>query len=273
MDGNRRFAKKLRQDKKVGHMMGWIALESALEWCLQLGIKVVTIYAFSIENFKRDPDEVSYLFEMMIEKFAYFATQNDFVERHQIRIRVMGDVSMLPIPVQRAAYEVERSTRHNHGAILNICIPYTARHEMREAVMTVRRELAMSPGGAALEDACDVSFLTRAVEAALQTASCPPVDILLRTSGEHRLSDFLLWQVVDRAQLAFVDASWPEFAFHTFLPTLLDYQLKRLAAAPLGSAPPPPPPPVLSKRIPWDPSRYSPQVLLTEAAIEGGEAR
>ncbi|KNE68887.1 di-trans,poly-cis-decaprenylcistransferase [Allomyces macrogynus ATCC 38327] len=215
MDGNRRFAKKIHRDKRHGHYLGWLALESALDWCLQLGVQCVTVYAFSIENFKRDQDEVAYLFAMMIDKLALLSTESELVERHQIRIRILGDVRLLPINVQRAAAEAERRTCHHAGAILNICIPYTSRHEILTAVSLARVSSTSDP--------------IAAVAQHLGTAGCPPLDLLVRTSGEHRLSDFLMWQASEKCLLRFVSPAWPEFGFWTFWPSLVEYQLAQVA--------------------------------------------
>ncbi|KAI9219619.1 putative undecaprenyl diphosphate synthase-domain-containing protein [Blastocladiella britannica] len=287
MDGNRRFAKRRARDSKYGHLLGWTALQSSLEWCLDLGVRVVTVYAFSIENFKRDPEEVKYLFDMMIDKLQLLSTESELVERHRIRIRICGQVSLLPLPVQQAAYDAERRTARHSGAILNICIPYTSRNEMAHAVSRVRSaretcsiaptpprspfERAPTPSSSALatdppsverdspdgsrEDLSDLSpaeldAMTRQVEAKLYTAGCPPVDILLRTSGECRLSDFLLWQVCRSTTLQFVAPSWPEFSFWTFLPCLLDFQLARLGRSAQ------PPAFTFPTQLTWDPSRY-----------------
>ncbi|KAJ3364543.1 cis-prenyltransferase [Allomyces javanicus] len=217
MDGNRRFAKKIHRDKRHGHYLGWLALESALDWCLQLGVQCVTVYAFSIENFKRDQDEVAYLFAMMIEKLALLSTESELVERHQIRIRILGDVRLLPINVQRAAAEAERRTCHHAGAILNICIPYTSRNEILTAVALARA------------DPSPTLDPTTAVAHHLGTAGCPPLDLLVRTSGEHRLSDFLMWQASEQCLLKFVAPAWPEFGFWTFWPSLVEYQLAQVA--------------------------------------------
>ncbi|ORZ39800.1 Decaprenyl diphosphate synthase-like protein [Catenaria anguillulae PL171] len=235
MDGNRRYAKRQNQPKQVA-----LPLLAS-----RPGVRVVTIYAFSIENFKRDQDEVDYLFAMMIDKLQVLSTESKLVERYRIRIRILGDVTLLPVDVQRAAYEAERRTSGYCGAVLNICIPYTSRFDMSHAVRT-------------RDEMYDLQGITRSVEQALQTSECPPVDILVRTSGEHRLSDFLMWQVCGDggkshdagALLEFVAKSWPEFSFWQFLPTLVDYQVSVLGQQRARKSF------QFPNGLPWDPTRF-----------------
>nr|KAJ3422699.1 hypothetical protein HK105_006873 [Polyrhizophydium stewartii] len=217
MDGNRRFARKLNLQPGDGHRLGFKRLEETLDWCMQLGIQVVTVYAFSIENFKRPKDEVDILMDLAERKFAEFATKSDLIEKHGISVRVVGNVDMLPERVYRAACKVTAETRQNTKAILNICCPYTARNEMANAISEV-------VAGAQRGDIRDTDICEEAIEKCLYTEDCPPVDILVRTSGEARLSDFLLWQVSRDCMMHFLDILWPEFSFWDMLPILLNFQ-------------------------------------------------
>eukprot|EP00232_Nephroselmis_pyriformis_P011710 CAMPEP_0182894196 /NCGR_PEP_ID=MMETSP0034_2-20130328/24932_1 /TAXON_ID=156128 /ORGANISM="Nephroselmis pyriformis, Strain CCMP717" /LENGTH=223 /DNA_ID=CAMNT_0025027971 /DNA_START=69 /DNA_END=736 /DNA_ORIENTATION=- len=216
MDGNRRFADKRHISRGSGHLAGYKTMIDSLEWCLDLGITCVSVYAFSIENFKRSPEEVECLMGMAAEKLDMILQERELVDRHGVRVMVLGDLSLLPPGVQRAAARVMHATRHNSRGTLNICLSYTSRHEMAHAVGTVRR--AVSEGRL---HPTDVSAAV--LERCLYTGRCPPVDVLIRTSGETRLSDFLLWQS-SHALLVFTDVMWPELSFWDLVRAVVEYQ-------------------------------------------------
>ncbi|KAJ3407394.1 hypothetical protein HDV05_005472 [Chytridiales sp. JEL 0842] len=218
MDGNRRFARTRGMHVSKGHTQGFHKLEETLDWCLSLGVKMVTTFAFSTENFKRDPDEVRLLMDLAKEKFEEFATKSDLIAKYGIAIRIFGDVSLLPIDVQLAASRAVFMTRKNTNAILNICIPYTSREEIALAMRSVVE--AVELGDLLPTDVCE-----ELIELSLFTGGCPPVDMIVRTSGEVRLSDFLLWQASDNCHIHFVDALWPDFSFWDMLSALLKYQM------------------------------------------------
>ncbi|KAJ3167992.1 hypothetical protein HDU88_001939 [Geranomyces variabilis] len=219
MDGNRRYARKAGVQTGVGHAMGSKKLEETLEWCLRLGVKVVTVYAFSIENFKRPSAEVDVLMDLASRKLEEFSNNSAFITKHSIRIKVLGDVSLLPLHVRTAAARAERSTRHHAGAVLNIACPYTSRHEMATAVALAAR--GVREARLDVEDV-DEELLDRL----MMTGGDPQLDVLVRTSGEKRLSDFLLWQVSKSCRVHFLDVLWPDFTFWDMLPVLLAYQVQ-----------------------------------------------
>ncbi|KAJ1556134.1 hypothetical protein HK405_006458 [Cladochytrium tenue] len=242
MDGNRRFARaRGLGDPSRGHVEGFRSLEETLDWCLSLGVRAVTVFAFSIENFSRDPREVEFLMALVKEKFDEFAQKADIIERHRIAVRVIGNLDLLPPDVLLAASRAVLMTRHNTGAILNVCIPYTSRDELAAAARDVAAGLRAghilpedllpstsdndrddSGGGSGARIASPSPLF----DACLLDARSPPLDILVRTSGEARMSDFLLWQTATSgAALHFVNALWPDFSFWTALPALLRYQL------------------------------------------------
>ncbi|KAJ3016030.1 hypothetical protein HKX48_004248 [Thoreauomyces humboldtii] len=221
MDGNRRYAQKVGVKPGVGHAAGSKKLEETLEWCMNLGIQVVTVYAFSIENFKRPKEEVDVLMDLACRKLQDFADNRQapsrLVEKYSIRVKVLGDRSLLPPHVQNAARQAEASTKHHTRAVLNICCPYTSRHEMATAVASAVREVR--EGRCAVEDIDE-----RMIDAYMGTGGDPDLDLLVRTSGEKRLSDFLLWQVSKPCQTHFLDVLWPDFTFWNMLPILLSFQ-------------------------------------------------
>lgn len=189
MDGNRRFANKAQLGSvTAGHVRGFDKLAEALQWCLDLGIEEVTVYAFSIENFKRQQNEVDTLMEMAREKFERLMEEKDRLNERGICIRMVGNWSLLPLDLQKCMADAMLLTRDNSRATLNVAFSYTSRDEITESVAACvdgvhRNEL--QPG-----DISD-SLIRRCMYTGLSTDP----DLLVRTSGESRLSDFLLWQV------------------------------------------------------------------------------
>eukprot|EP01137_Pigoraptor_chileana_P006056 Opistho-2@49960 len=216
MDGNRRYAQKVHVDKARGHALGFDKLEETLELCLDLGVQIVTVYAFSIENFKRSKDEVDALMMLAKDKFVKLAEHSDVIARHGVSIRVLGDVAMLPLDVQEAVARAVTMSKCNNRAVLNVCFPYTSRHEITLAA----RDIAKGVAAGAIECSdVDGALLSRC----LYTADSPDPDLLVRTSGESRLSDFLLWQTTYSC-VDFLDVLWPEFSLRHLFLSVLHYQ-------------------------------------------------
>ena len=216
MDGNRRFARKTQVPRIRGHELGFEKLEETLEWCLDLGIEVVTVYAFSIENFKRSPEEVDGLMELAKEKFDKLIQHDEMIQRHGVCVRVLGDHTLLRADVREAMGRACELSKHNTRAVLNVCFPYTARHEIAHAVQEVAR--GVERGELEAEDVNE-----ELIERCLYTRECGEADLVVRTSGEVRLSDFLLWQS-SYACLSFLDVLWPEFGLTHLCGSILAYQ-------------------------------------------------
>ena len=216
MDGNRRYAVKNSMAKTEGHVKGFDKLAETLEWCLDLGITEVTVYAFSIENFKRSPDEVNCLLELSRQKFARLLKEKDLINKHGVCVRILGDVSRLPDDLQSLLAEAVSISANNKRAILNVCFSYTARDDMCMAM----RELAsgVKEGHIKKSDISEDLF-----EKCLYTSHCREVDLLIRTSGEIRLSDFLMWESAFSC-LAFVKVLWPDFSIWHLYSSILHYQ-------------------------------------------------
>nr|AJU57197.1 dehydrodolichyl diphosphate synthase [Dunaliella viridis] len=242
MDGNRRYAEKRHLQRIEGHRYGYEQLISALEWCLELGVKCVSVYAFSIDNFKRSSREVELLMHLAEQKLGIMMQEQAVLARHGVQVRVVGDLSLAPPGVQRAAATVMRATQHHTKAVLNICFSYTSSQEILQALdqtapahsshaKWVARCQCSSGGSTAckLEQASmlgidvDARGSNCAWEDGLYTQGCPPVDLLIRTSGETRLSDFMLWQC-RHAHLVFTPVLWPDFGFLDLLSALVGYQ-------------------------------------------------
>jgi len=193
MDGNRRYARSQRQAVQQGHSAGFVALRGILEVCLRLGVKCVSAYAFSIENFKREKEEVDALMKLAEEKLEELCRHGDLLEEYGVRLNVIGKVELLPESVQHAVRKAECMTKHNDRAILNLCMPYTARDEIATAVQSAVHEALQS----STPDRLPSTITERDIASHLMTtrAGSPPLDVLVRTSGVKRLSDFMLWQL------------------------------------------------------------------------------
>ncbi|XP_024241767.2 dehydrodolichyl diphosphate synthase complex subunit DHDDS isoform X2 [Oncorhynchus tshawytscha] len=187
MDGNRRYARKRQVERQEGHTQGFDKLAETLRWCLNLSIHEVTVYAFSIENFKRSKDEVDGLMELAKQKFIRLLEEQDNLEKHGVCIRVLGDLTLLPLDLQQHIARAVVATRTHNKCFLNVCFAYTSRHEIANAV----GEMAWGVEQGLIKSS-DVSeaLLSRC----LYSSNSPNPDLLIRTSGEVRLSDFLLWQ-------------------------------------------------------------------------------
>ncbi|KAI6139393.1 putative undecaprenyl diphosphate synthase-domain-containing protein [Pisolithus tinctorius] len=222
MDGNRRYARRLGKEGKQGHGDGFRALLRVLELCLRLRIHCVTVYAFAIDNFNRQKDEVDALMEMAEMRLVEIAEKGHLLDRYGVRLNVLGKRSLLPPNVQVAIEKAEYMTRHNKAAILNVCAPYSSKHEITTAVESAVRE-ALESGD------MDGSTITEdTIEAQLSTSlvGSPPLDVFVRTSGVKRLSAFLTWQCNENTQIHMVDTYWPDFGLRDFIPILLQYQRK-----------------------------------------------
>ncbi|KAJ8654688.1 di-trans,poly-cis-decaprenylcistransferase [Lichtheimia ornata] len=219
LDGNRRFARKAgAESTKFGHYEGFRQLQMVLDFCMRLGIEAVTVYAFSIENFKRSADEVDYLMQLFREVFTSFCDKNELVDKYEIGIHFCGNRSLLPPDVAELTRKVEARTQHHKTRIFNICCPYTSRDEITTAIRENVRSVEQKQRS--IED-----INKETLESQMFTSASPPLEILIRTSGEIRLSDFLLWQSSDQCQIQFVECYWPEFSLWKFLPILLEYQI------------------------------------------------
>ncbi|KZT23921.1 Di-trans-poly-cis-decaprenylcistransferase [Neolentinus lepideus HHB14362 ss-1] len=223
MDGNRRYARRKHAKVQQGHSDGFLALRRMLEICLKLGVRCVTAYAFSIENFKRSPEEVGALMSLAEEKLQELCQHGGLLQQHGVRLNVLGRKELLPERVQIAARRAEEMTRQNDRAILNLCMPYTSRDEITTAIeSTINDALA--------EDRSPASLSESDIDDHLMTST--PPDVLVRTSGVKRLSDFLLWQCCEDTQIQFTATYWPDFGLLDFIPIILDYQRKVWSRAP-----------------------------------------
>ncbi|RIA93268.1 Uncharacterized protein C4D7.04c [Glomus cerebriforme] len=219
MDGNRRFARKINVQTTEGHYMGFVKMEEVLDICLQLGIKAVTVYAFSIENFKRPKEEVDALMQLAKTKLIELC-QSQMVKKYGVCVRILGNMSYVSQDLRNVIEEAIEMTKDNDRSILNVCFSYTSRDEITNSVKSIVKMVENKQ--IQIEDIDE-----NLIEQCLFTHGCPPLEILIRTSGEIRLSDFLLWQCHQNCYIHFENCYWPEFSIWKMLQIILEYQLTK----------------------------------------------
>ena len=200
MDGNGRWAAQRHLPRAAGHRAGVEAVRSVTRAARAMGLEALTLYAFSSENWRRPEDEVGALMKLL-----KFFIRNDLAElvRENVRLRVLGDYRRFPADVVELVDDALARTAANTGPILAIALNYGAQAEL---VTAARRLAERAAHGGLAPETIDAA----AIEAELETRDLPPLDLLIRTSGEQRLSNFLLWQAA-YAELLFVDTLWPDF--------------------------------------------------------------
>ena len=213
MDGNGRWATKRGLPRSAGHRAGMEALRDLITASSELGIEALTLYAFSTENWKRPRDEVGTPFSLVVE---YFTREISELHEKGVRIRVLGDMSRVPQKARAALMRAEDMTHDNRGLKLNLAINYGARAELVRAARALAEDV--SNGGMA-PDAIDEA----AVSSRLYTSGQPDVDLLIRTGGEMRLSNFLLYQSA-YAELLFTDTLFPDFDKAHYLDAIREFQ-------------------------------------------------
>jgi len=213
MDGNGRWAKKNKLKVAMGHRAGTEALRGIIRNSSDIGIEVLSLYAFSTENWKRSKTEVDALMSLLLE---FFASEIDELDEKNVRIRILGEKETLPPEQRQALIDAEARTFDNTGLKLNIAINYGGRAEIARAARLLARETA---DGLLLPEAIDEA----AVADRLYTAGLPDVDLLIRTSGEMRLSNFLLWQCA-YAEFVFPKKLWPDFTLQDYHECIAQYQ-------------------------------------------------
>lgn len=216
MDGNRRYANKQHVEKVQGHMKGFDKLAEALQWCLDLGIPEVTVYAFSIENFKRTKEEVNGLMELARQKFQRLLDEKDKLMEHGVCVRIIGNLELIPNDVRKLIAEAMIITKNNNKAFLNVAFAYTSRDEITHAIKDILRGVNDAD---LLPEDINEDLITKC----LYTYNSPDPDLLIRTSGEVRLSDFLMWQVSNSC-IYFADVLWPEFSAWDLFSAVFYYQ-------------------------------------------------
>ncbi len=213
MDGNGRWAKKRGLPRSAGHSAGADNLKKIVTECNKMGVRYVTVYAFSTENWKRPKDEVDYLMGLLLD---YLRDAENSLAGENVVVRAIGSRKELSEEIQRQIIKTENFTKNNTGVTLNIALNYGSREEITHAVQKIALDAA---AGTLNPD----SITEDTISGALYTAGQPEVDLLIRTSGELRLSNFMLWQI-SYAELWFTDKNWPDFSIKDLHSAILDYQ-------------------------------------------------
>ncbi|TFG04732.1 MAG: di-trans,poly-cis-decaprenylcistransferase [Promethearchaeota archaeon] len=196
LDGNRRFSRAHGLEIWAGHKLGARKVEEVLGYLWELGVRILTLYVFSIENFNRSQEEVDHIMKLAEQKFTELLT-HPLIYKYKVRIRAIGRKQMLPSGVQEAIGKLEEATKDFHDYFLNVAIAYGGRAEIIDAIKKMVKQE-------------DVENITEEIfEKYLYTAGLPNPDLIIRTSGEVRISGFLLWQAA-YSELYFADIYWPE---------------------------------------------------------------
>ena len=221
MDGNRRFAKKHGLAQYYGHFRGADTTEKVLDWSFDLGIKQLTVYAFSTENFDRENEEKNKLFELIGIKFEKICT-DERTHKRRMRVRVLGNIEMLPTQLKSSAKHAEDITRNYDGVYLNVALAYGGRQELVDAA----RKMAWKIRNGELS-VNDINEKTISNNLYPSGGSLPFVDLIIRTGGDERISNFLPWQANGNECAAYFCAPfWPEFRRIDFLRAIRTFQTR-----------------------------------------------
>lgn len=220
LDGNRRWASERSLNPWIGHHYGAEKIEDLLNWCLDLNVKSITLYAFSTENFQRSRKEVEEIMWIVEEKLRE-VLKNENIHKHKVRIKAIGRLNLLPKKLQEMIREVEESTKNYDEHFLNVALAYGGRAEIVDATKKIAQKV--KSGNLPIEEINERLF-----EKHLYTAHMPKQDpdLIIRTSGEERLSGFLSWQSA-YSELCFLDINWPDFRRIDLLRAVRTYQRRK----------------------------------------------
>ena len=213
MDGNRRWAKQRGKNASFGHKEGAKTLEKIVRYANKIGLRYITVYAFSTENWKRAEDEVSALM-MLLQN--YLDDYSKRADTENIRVKILGDITVLSSGMQKSILRCMERTKDNTGVTFNIALNYGGRDEIIKAVKKIAEDV--KEGKVNIGD-IDEDMISNN----LYTKGMPDPDLLIRTSGELRLSNFLPWQVV-YSEFLFVDKNWPDFTEEDLDNAIIEYQ-------------------------------------------------
>ena len=213
MDGNGRWAKQRGLLRALGHENGTKSVKKVIEACAKLGVENLTLYAFSTENWNRPKLEIEALMRILVNSLK---KELPTLERNNIRLNAIGNLSLLPKSAQKELQEVIAKTTNNNQLTLTLALSYGSREEIVSAVKKISEKVK---NNIISIDSIDDSIINEH----LYTQNLPEVDLLIRTSGEHRISNFLLWQIA-YAELYFTDILWPDFKEQDLYQAIISYQ-------------------------------------------------
>ncbi|OGN59576.1 MAG: di-trans,poly-cis-decaprenylcistransferase [Chlamydiae bacterium RIFCSPHIGHO2_12_FULL_27_8] len=216
MDGNRRWAKKKKLPSAAGHSKGASVLTNIVKASLDLSIQAITVFAFSTENWSRSKNEINNLMNLFE---LYLKKQKKFLKKNRVALNIIGDLSKLPENILKAFLSVKDYTKENPLLKLTICINYGSRDEIKRAFIKIYNEIQNKK--------IDISDISEdLISKYLDTADLPDPDLLIRTSGEKRISNFLLWQI-SYSEIYISDKFWPDFTIQDFKDAILEYQKRK----------------------------------------------
>lgn len=218
MDGNRRYSKLQGNiDVVKGHEIGVDTLEKVLDWSIELGIEIITVYAFSTENFNRPPHEVEGLMNLFVKNFKRLV-DHEKIHKNEVKVKVVGKTELIPKSVREAIKEAEDATAHYNKRLFNIAIGYDGRLEI---IDSFKKIIADVQAGKITIDDVDEELVSKN----LYTEGLDDPNLIIRTSGEERLSGFLLWQS-SYSELYFCETLWPELRKVDFIRAIRSYQAR-----------------------------------------------
>ncbi len=218
MDGNGRWAKKKNLPRLAGHNAGMLAMKEIVKASSSLGIKYLTVYAFSTENWKRSQEEVGGIFKLVVK---YVASELDELHANHVRVRIMGDYKQVPEAARKSLEKSLETTKENTGLQFNIALNYGSRAEITRAVNRIRDDL--KKGVLLADKEITEELISEYLYTGNENGNIPDPDLIIRTSGEERLSNFMLWQSA-YSEFAFTDVLWPDFSPEEFERILEEYQ-------------------------------------------------
>ena len=213
MDGNGRWAKQKGMLRAIGHENGTKSVRKTVEICAELGIQNLTLYAFSTENWKRPKLEIDTLMKLLVSSLK---KEINTLQSNNIKLNAIGNLTSLPDSVQKELQEVIEKTAENKRMTLTLALSYGAREEIIQAVKKISNKVK---NNIISEEAIDESIINQH----LYTHNLPDVDLVIRTSGEHRISNFLLWQIA-YAEFYFTEVLWPDFSENDLYEAIISYQ-------------------------------------------------
>lgn len=214
MDGNGRWAAKRGLERSYGHQAGVETVRRITAACTKLGVKFLTLYTFSTENWNRPSDEISALMGLVLSSL-----EDEIFMKNDVRFRVIGDIARLPEDVQKKLHETEEHTKDNATMTMVVALSYSSRWEITKAVQNIVTDVK---AGKISEQAICEDMVSKY----LQTAFMPDPDLLIRTGGEVRVSNYLLWQIA-YSELYFCDTFWPDFAEEDLYRAIANYQSRQ----------------------------------------------
>ncbi|WP_029287949.1 isoprenyl transferase [Pedobacter sp. R20-19] len=213
MDGNGRWAKGQGKVRVFGHEQGVLSVKDIVEGCVDVGIEYLTLYAFSTENWNRPKEEVDALMEILISTIN---NETETLNKHHVRLNAIGNIATLPQQCISDLHEAMAKTAHNEKCTLTLALSYSSKWEILDAVKQI--------ASAVKEDAISIDDINEDLfSSKLTTVNMPDPELMIRTSGEHRISNYLLWQMA-YTEFYFTDVLWPDFRREDLFEAIVDYQ-------------------------------------------------